>query len=407
MQFALSLHQMHEDLHELSNNMERGRKHWKHEGLNAEKRASDAEGLMEKAKVKYDSLADDYDRARTGDVKGSRRMGLKGPKSAAQYEEDLLRKLQAADQDYQTKVQLAKAQREELINTSRPQAVKALQELIAECDSGLTLQLQKFAAFNEKLLLGNGLVISPINQDPDSLPSAQRSLRDVVYDIDNERDLHSFITSHVSKIPPRHPDIRYEQHPTLMPKQQTPALAPAARQQTPPPQTAASFAAPQPQQQYGSTGSRHSYNPSTASAYQQPQPPPPQPQQNQAYSQPSPQSPSYQSTPSQPQYNTPPYPTSASSMRGYPTQQSTGVMHGNGPPAAQPPSGMDLPPPLKPVFGVGLEELFRRDGSAVPMVVYQCMLAVDQFGLDVEGIYRLSGTANHVQQIKALFDHGK
>lgn len=65
-----------------------------------------------------------------------------------------------------------------------------------------------------------------------------------------------------------------------------------------------------------------------------------------------------------------------------------------------------LPPPLKPVFGVSLDDLYQRDGTAVPMIVYQCMQAVDLFGLDVEGIYRLSGTASHVQQIKALFDHG-
>lgn len=64
-------------------------------------------------------------------------------------------------------------------------------------------------------------------------------------------------------------------------------------------------------------------------------------------------------------------------------------------------------PPLKPVFGVNLEELFKRDGTAVPMVVYQCMQAVDLFGLDVEGIYRVNGTAAHVQQLKALFDHGE
>ena len=71
MQFALSLHQMHEDLNELSANMERGRKQWKHEGLDSEKRASDAEAAMQKAKSKYDSLAEDYDRARTGDTKRS------------------------------------------------------------------------------------------------------------------------------------------------------------------------------------------------------------------------------------------------------------------------------------------------------------------------------------------------
>ena len=41
-QFALSLHQMHEDLHDLATNMERGRKHWKQNGLSAEKRVQEA-----------------------------------------------------------------------------------------------------------------------------------------------------------------------------------------------------------------------------------------------------------------------------------------------------------------------------------------------------------------------------
>jgi hypothetical protein len=64
-------------------------------------------------------------------------------------------------------------------------------------------------------------------------------------------------------------------------------------------------------------------------------------------------------------------------------------------------------PPLKPVFGLSLDQLFERDGSAVPMVVYQCIQAVDLFGLEVEGIYRINGTASHITKIKALFDNGK
>ena len=60
----------------------------------------------------------------------------------------------------------------------------------------------------------------------------------------------------------------------------------------------------------------------------------------------------------------------------------------------------------RPVFGVSLEELFQRDGSAVPAPVYQCLQAVDLFGLEVEGIYRLSGTASHVTKIKEMFDSG-
>ena len=64
-------------------------------------------------------------------------------------------------------------------------------------------------------------------------------------------------------------------------------------------------------------------------------------------------------------------------------------------------------PPAKPVFGISLEDLFARDESAVPMVVSQCLQAVDLFGLDEEGIYRASGNAVHVNKLRALFDNGK
>jgi hypothetical protein len=57
------------------------------------------------------------------------------------------------------------------------------------------------------------------------------------------------------------------------------------------------------------------------------------------------------------------------------------------------------------VFGVTLDELFRRDQSPVPLVVYQCIQAVDLFGLDHEGIYRVSGNTSQVAELKGLFDH--
>jgi hypothetical protein len=143
LQFCVSLHQMSEDLQELASNIERGRKQWKQTGLTAEKRVQDAETLVEKAKVKYDTLADQYDRVKTGDKSGGK-FGLKGHKSAAQHEEEMLRKVQNADSDYQAKVQAAKSARQELVATQRPQTVHNLQHLIYECDSGLTLQMQKF-----------------------------------------------------------------------------------------------------------------------------------------------------------------------------------------------------------------------------------------------------------------------
>lgn len=71
-----------------------------------------------------------------------------------------------------------------------------------------------------------------------------------------------------------------------------------------------------------------------------------------------------------------------------------------------PPPKSNLPP-LKPVFGVSLYDLYTRDGTAVPMIVYQCFQAVELFGLDMEGIYRLSGSANHINHMKAVFDNGE
>lgn len=142
--FGLALHAMHENLLQLANKMDGSRKTWKQQGLAAEQKVQDAEKLAEKAKAKYDQLAEDLDRVKTGDTGAGRKFGLKGPKSAAQHEEDLQRKVQAADQDYASKVQTAQSYRKELVATTRPQAVAALVDLIKELDAALTMEMQKY-----------------------------------------------------------------------------------------------------------------------------------------------------------------------------------------------------------------------------------------------------------------------
>lgn len=227
LQFAMSLHQMHEDLVELAAIAEKSRKGWKQSGLTAEQRVVELENAMRKSKAKYDSLAEEYDRARTGDTtgrQGGKMFGIRGPKSAQQHEEDLLRKAQAADQDYMSKVQTVQVERGELINKTRPETVKALHDIVKECDSGVVLQMQKFgrsdcvaplniakeppASFNEKLLLSNGLSISPLKNSPDA-----RSLRETILAIDNEKDLQDFISSYYSRMPPRGGEPKYERNP--------------------------------------------------------------------------------------------------------------------------------------------------------------------------------------------------
>jgi Rho GTPase-activating protein RGD1 len=142
-QFSLALHQMQEDLNDLAAKKDIARKQWKASGLAAEKRAQDSEAAMEKAQAKYNALAEDYDRTRTGDRVGGK-FSLKGHKSAAQVEEELHRKVQAADTDYSSKVQLAQGMRRDLEEKTRPQTIQNLQQLINEADSALTLQMQRF-----------------------------------------------------------------------------------------------------------------------------------------------------------------------------------------------------------------------------------------------------------------------
>ncbi|MCJ1288349.1 hypothetical protein MMC26_007704 [Xylographa opegraphella] len=403
-QFALSLHQMHEDLQELAADKERGRKQWKQTGLSAEKRVQDSEAAMEKAKAKYNSLAEDYDRARTGD-KQIGRFGLKGPKSAAQVEEELHRRVQAADTDYASKVQTAQGLRRELVSSSRPQTAQALQQLINECDSGLTLQMQKFASFNEKLLLSNGLRICPLKSQGNALGSQTRSLRDVVYEISNERDLRDYVSSYAPRIPQKQGEVQYEPHHSLQPSQQAFPLS-SSRQISIQPLV----------QSLQGPSDLHIMNPNMpGSSPHQPLMPSYVPVVGESnvtnhdapkhMTLPSsttsgpPQIPDTPFTPTQTQFPSAPY-NPPSMVVQLPHSQSLmqNSMHQNGTYPAE-------MPPLRPVFGVSLEDLFNRDISAVPMVVYQCLQAVDLFGLEVEGIYRLSGTASHIGKLRTVFDN--
>jgi hypothetical protein len=242
--------------------------------------------------------------------------------------------------------------------------------------------LTSSASFNEKLVVNNGQVVSP-QPLKGSSDHSLHSINQLVYQINNDKDFDDYIMQHAAKAPLTRPELHYVKHPTQAPAQSHPTPPPATSggrrtsmhvQNQPPP----SFSLAQPDAL--STSSVH---------------PEPKPQANlPSYTQP--QTSQYNTTPYAPvaqiPYSQPDYPRGPA---GHATaHQSSGVLYNN------------PQPPINPVFGVTLEDLFRRDGSPVPMVVYQCIQAVDLFGLEVEGIYRIPGTSSHIQQMKALFDSG-
>ncbi|KAF7724834.1 hypothetical protein EC973_000719 [Apophysomyces ossiformis] len=57
-----------------------------------------------------------------------------------------------------------------------------------------------------------------------------------------------------------------------------------------------------------------------------------------------------------------------------------------------------------PVFGISLTDLMERDRSEVPLFLKKCTEAVETYGLNTAGIYRISGTNTQVQKLKSAFD---
>lgn len=492
-QFAASLHQMGEDLLELAANGERNRKNWKTSGLAAEQRVADLEQTMRKSKTKYDSLAEEYDRARTGEGRqgGGKVLGaFKAHKSAAQQEEDLLRKVQNADQTYAGHVQALQSEKAQLVSSARPETVKGLRDIVNEVDAGLTLQMQKFAAFNEKLLLGNGVIVYPFKNPPGDTAPQPRSMRQAVSSINNDRDLKEYLSSHRAKVLPNE-EIKYERHPVLNPPASIamhggpvpgpqaappssfsqPGMAPpqplsmGARTSTGsggfpqgpphgPHQGQPGFQGPpgaQPGQMNSPGGMTQSYSqglPQPGRPFGQQQQ---QQQHNRAFSQGS--QPGQPGLPAPPgsspaagpgsgpnqygmfpptngqRYGGPGGPGSGMApphgnnmpfqqgARGSPGQNShpfappgerrgSGAQFQQGPPPMYGAQGQSAPDqhPTNPVFHVTLGNLYERDGLAVPMVVEQCIQAVDLYGLGVEGIYRQSGSLQHINKLKAMFN---
>lgn len=56
------------------------------------------------------------------------------------------------------------------------------------------------------------------------------------------------------------------------------------------------------------------------------------------------------------------------------------------------------------IFGVDLAEQMARDNVEIPPILEKCSLAIEEFGMENMGIYRLSGTTSKVQKLKAKFD---
>ncbi|KAG5358807.1 RHO GTPase-activating protein [Yarrowia sp. C11] len=394
--FVTKLNAMNDELSELARTTEKTRKQVKETHLRHEKNLVDLEQAAEKAKAKYESLYDDLERARTGDPTKNK-FGFKTTKNSVQHEEELQRKVQAADQDYQQKVSAAQRARQELLRVRRPEASRDLKDLIFECDSGMSLQFQKFANVCETLALNNGFVVSPLK--PPGTSTNVRSMRENAALIDNEKDFFDSVMAVPRKQRLNRDVVQYK-----------------------------SRAGPKSSFNY-SSGSGSASAGAASKPVKGPTP--------FASSSPSPFSSSNPSSAGLGQRNvssgttSSALPPAASSSMINPTPSgAAGTIGGiaasrvastssTAAPAIQPTISMDqqsvtssvvptqFPPGVTdsmPVYGTPIEDLLDYEGGTVPRAVYQCVQAIDNFGLEVEGIYRANGNNSQIQEIKHLFD---
>lgn len=73
------------------------------------------------------------------------------------------------------------------------------------------------ASFNEKLLLSNGLSVSPLKNGKSSRPDSM-SLREIVHNVDTQRDLSEYLCANHGKVPPSRGEPKYERHPVSFPR---------------------------------------------------------------------------------------------------------------------------------------------------------------------------------------------
>ncbi|CAG8574261.1 9732_t:CDS:10, partial [Acaulospora colombiana] len=288
--FAAAIQEISEEVSMLYKETEKSRKNLKDSGQKYERGIQDAEQALEKAKVKYETHSEDWERIilqKNGDTvpntkpRTLTKVFSKQPKTPMQLiklEEDARNKAAIADDSYKYQLSLANTARHEYYDIHLPRIITALKDISDECDIGIQYHLARYAYLFENTMVNDALVISPVS------PEDGPVLRRLVEQINNEEDYSVYVQSHISKAKKvRNSNIPYDQ-----------------------------------------------YNMS---------------------------------------------------------EQAINI--------------------IKPrnTFGVDLAEQMQRDGVEIPLILVKCAEAIEQIGgLEVQGLYRVSGIQSHIQRLRSLFD---
>ncbi|KAK4689393.1 Rho GTPase-activating protein RGD1, partial [Tremellales sp. Uapishka_1] len=371
--FSQRLNEMSDELLGLAREGEKLRKMHKDNGARYQGILQESEMVMDKAKSRFDSTAEELERvlvAKEGEsfkdagmrssnsgsststststpssattkrgigkamTKGGLLFKGKGPAQMQRQEDDIRARMQQASETFRKAVLESQALRQEYFNFQLPKILRLLKECADELDMGTQYHLTRFAFLYESTLVGDGTILNPFGA-----PEEGPGLKAIFEGIDNRTDFKSYMQNYaVARGTPRGPrrEGPYEEGflPPLPPHVQASANAMAAA------------SAPQLTHPNGMNGLNGSGGPNGNNI---------------------------------PQSNIPIN-------------------------AAQDYAAPGIPSSSGATFGVDLGEQLLRDGTEVPKVVEKCAEAIEAYGLESTGIYRLSGTTSKVQALKGALD---
>ena len=394
--YVVALNTMYDELTSLIGTIGRTRKLIKDEHKRKEKDCIDAIITAEKAKTKYNHLCEDLDRLKTSDP-NKKSFSLKN-KSVEQQEDELSRKVDTAEQEYKLKVATCKKLKDEILVIHRPNNTKKLKNLILEMDIALNLQLQKYATWNENLIMNSGVLISP-------LQSSKASMKSMASDIDNEKDLYQYLLrngttgDNKSLIP-----VDYHVHHSLV---KTKDIGKPFLNTTNTPANLKSAAATNRwNNNNGSTASNidgHSKTSSISHGAGSSMLGTSTSASGSSTVAPGKSNDTFNGHSSSATYASPPSVTESSapvlylSLDPAVSQTSSPSLHIKGP--------KPLSTFQHPTFGASIEDVIQFAGvDNVPLVVRKCIEVIESYGLNLVGIYRISSNQSQVNKLKESID---
>ncbi|KAG0077468.1 hypothetical protein BGZ92_001910, partial [Podila epicladia] len=206
LEFSRDLQVISEELSTIYKETDRSRKQFKEAGAKQERIVQEHEQNLEKAKQKYDSYTEEWERAilqkaadpSTPKKATSKTMTMnifRQPKSVNQLhrqEEEAKAKAASAHEHY--KAQLAKTNdtRQFYFARTLPNILKNLKDTIDESDLSLQYYLVRYGYMSEDYLMKDGVVLTPIN-------GTDLGLRDRVEMINKDADLQAFVHAYSAK----------------------------------------------------------------------------------------------------------------------------------------------------------------------------------------------------------------